>query len=107
MINDSETYHLGRDDALEWRLLGEDGAFPKEFYLSITRVVLKIGDDAVLDSRDNPLAIMWGTGESLQMRLKHATGLTTGRHRTRLIIYTYPEPDGLEDWRHLPWIVVK
>ncbi len=107
MLNEAEIYHLGRDDALEWRLQGEDGAFPPEFYLSITRVVLKIGASGVLDSRDNPMAIVWGTGESLQLRLKHASGLVAGRHRSGLIVYTYPEPDGLEDWRHLPWIVVK
>ncbi len=107
MLRDTEIYYLGRDDVLEWRLHGEAGPFPESFYQGITRCVLHIGDAATLDSRDNPLAITWGTGNSLQLRLKHAKNLTPGRHQARLIVYTWAEPDGLEDWRQLPWIVVR
>ena len=103
-----EVAYIGRDDPIEWRLSDADGdPLPPSFYATITRVTLVVGN-TTLDTTDPQLPPDWCDWSAGLLRMTlGGTGLAPGRHRVRLIVYTSSHPDGLEDWRDIPWIVVR
>lgn len=104
MPRQTDVYYRGRDDPLVWRLRSDGDELPAGFYLTISRVVLTIGE-TIIDTAQAPLAITWSNG-NLHIELKH-TDVQAGRHDPSLVVHTSDEPEGLRTWWDLPWVVVR
>ena len=104
MTPETEVYYVGRRDPLTWALTTDGGDLPSTFYLTVTRVVLFVGE-VKIDTDENAEAINWKDGH-LAIHLDLAPPIPAGRHETRLIVYTQFNDKGGEDWRFVPMIRV-